>query len=139
MGKDVVGIVFLFFSLIIYSIFYFVKKAEKNFQKDARYTYAKAIGRDWNCEGNTIAEWVMIVEEDGSEKEVVSQQFCCKETIPQGEMVKVAYVCKELFGIRMYELRIVDERFVKAERISLKLALNILFIVFAIIALILFL
>lgn len=134
MGAIIVSMVFAFFSGLLYCIYVFANKSEKQFERNAIYTKGIAQGRKILDEGIYEEWYVLINDEYGEEKELLAQP--CKPTqyIQPGTVLNVAYMKKKIFGTDFFELRILDERYVKIEKITLAKGIRILSILLGCVA-----
>lgn len=119
MGAIVVSIVFAFFSILLYCIYIFANKDEKEFERNAIYTNGIAQGRKILDEGIYEEWYVLINDEFGEARELLAKPCKPIQYIQPHTVLEVAYMKKKILGTDFYELRIVDERYVKVEKIGL--------------------
>lgn len=95
-------------------------------------TEGKVSGYPLNRSGYMEEVYVKLTDKDGNEKECLSQSFKpIKDGIlKNGTKVKIRYVEKETFGIKTYELIVIDERYVKKSKIKAESVLKVISIMF---------
>ena len=67
---------------------------------------------------DSTVKQILITLADGSEELVQSQVFVPIRTIPLEALVRVAYTEKIVFGMKVYDLKIIDEHYVKKRKMS---------------------
>ena len=135
----ILGVVFLFIGVIFLLSFNISKNSEEQFKKNAYFTQGTVIGRKLYSDGYMDEYYINVVDESGVEKEYLSQSF--RPVVPNiepGTIIDVALAKKTTLGIKTYELKVVDERYVKPQKIRLANALKAITIFSFILSLIFF-
>lgn len=94
-----------------------IKTAEESyFKQHAIIAMGKNVS--YNLNPDSTVKQILITLADGSEELVQSQVFVPIRTIPLEALVRVAYTEKIVFGMKVYDLKIIDEHYVKKRKMS---------------------
>lgn len=140
MGRIITGIFFSVFAAAMYIVYYLIYKYERDFREHAVYTKGMAVGSPVRMDGgwSQSARDILFIDSDGKEVIISSQYYHEIRPIPFREWVDVAYDVKIYFGRKLYGLRIVDERYVKKEKVRADAVFLTLALLFTLVAIILF-
>lgn len=99
----------------------------------------KNVTKSYCDKQNATDKLVLVTLPDGSEMQMRSNQFNQIKAIPLGAMVRIGYVVKNTWGIRTYEMRLMEDQYMRKRRISpviLLWSLTVLFLTVTIVLLI---
>jgi len=115
----IVGAVFLLFFLIMYFCYSIIEKNEIDMKENGIITEGIVSGYPLCSDGYMDEVFVTFTDKDGNEKKYLSQSFRpIKDGILKtGMKVKIQYLEKVTFGINTYELRVIDDRYIKVSKI----------------------
>lgn len=139
MGIIVTDIFFAILTTILFFCALITYKDEKYFKENAVYTFGKNVTKSYRDKQNATDKLVLVTLPDGSEMQMRSNQFNQIKAIPLGAMVRIGYVVKNTWGIRTYEMRLMEEQYMRKRRISpviLLWSLTVLFLTVTIVLLI---
>ena len=113
----IVAIVFLIFTLVLILTLRLWVLREEDFQKNAVYTTGKNITKSYCDKQWNNTKLILVTLPNGKVEQMKSKAFNQKKAIPLGQIVHVAYRGTPKFCTTFYELRILDEQYIKIPRI----------------------
>ena len=136
----IVGAVFLLFFLIMYLSYSSIKKNEINMKEKSIITEGIVSGYPLDQSGFMEEVYVTFTDKDGNEKKCLSQSFRpIKDGIVKtGMKVKIQYLEKITFGIKTYELKVIDDRYIKESKIKAVKLMKVISMTLLLVALVMF-
>lgn len=140
MAYYVVGAVFLLFFLIMYLSYSIIKKNEINMKEKGVITEGIVSGYSLDQSGFMEEVYITFTDKDGNEKKCLSQSFrpIKDGIVKNGMKVKIQYLEKITFGIKTYELKVIDDRYIKVSKIRSDKVMKVISMIFLLIAIALF-
>ena len=139
LGIIVIEIFLVILTAILFYCALITYKDEKYFKENAVYTFGKNVTKSYCDKQNATDKLILVTLPDGSEMQMRSNQFNQIKAIPLGAMVRIGYVVKNTWGIRTYEMRLMEDQYMRKRRISpviLLWSLTVLFLIVTIVLLI---
>lgn len=136
----IVGAVFLLFFLIMYLSYSSIKKNEINMKEKGIITEGMVSGYPLDQSGSMEEVYVTFTDKDGNEKKCLSQSFrpIKDGMVKTGMKVKIQYLEKITFGIKTYELKVIDDRYIKESKIIADKVLKVISMIFLLVAIVMF-
>lgn len=136
----IVGAVFLLFFLITYLSYSSIKKNEINMKEKGIITEGIVSGYPLEPSGYMEEVYVTFIDKNGNEKKYLSQSFRpIKDGIVKtGMKVKIQYLEKVTFGIKNYELKVIDDRYIKESKIKVDKVMKVISMIFLLVAIVMF-
>jgi len=136
----VLAFVFLLFTIILYLPYTTMKKDENIIKENGIITEGIVSGYPLNRSGYMEEVYITFSDKEGNEKEIAAQPFKLikGQTIEKGLKLKIVYLEKLTLGIKSYDVRVIDERYVEKSNIKAYKVLKSIAILFAIATLTMF-
>lgn len=136
----VLAVVFLLFTVILYITYSLLKKNENKIKENGIITEGTVSGYPLNRSGYMEEVYITFTDKEGNEKEIAAQPFKLikGQAIEKGLKLKIVYLEKITLGIKSYDVRVIDERYVEKSNIKAYKVLKSIAILFAIATLTMF-
>lgn len=136
----IVGAVFLLFFLIMYLSYSIIKKNEINMKEKGVITEGIVSGYPLDQSAYMEEVYVTFIDEDENEKKYLSQSFrpIKNGILKTGMKVKIQYLEKITLGIKTYELKVIDDRYIKESKIKADKVMKVISMIFLLVAIVLF-
>ncbi len=112
-------------SVFLYGIAIYAKKSEKEFWQNAIRTTGVNLTKSYGDKQYNTKKLLRVVLPNGQTETISSRSFNQIKAIPLGEVLHIAYLPKTAMGMTLYELRILDDVYMKKHRISASCGISI--------------